>query len=79
MHHGILRLDRSPTSRQAAEVDNGDSFEGMEMPRTEAPGGQFIGWTPGGDETPVDVQAYPQGRSAFGVYNLAGDMGGMGK
>lgn len=48
VHHAILSVDPTPSSRRAAARDPEPGFDGM-FTRTAArpPGGFFIGWTPG--------------------------------
>jgi tetratricopeptide (TPR) repeat protein len=47
VHHGIMRIDRTPSSRRLDEQDPLPGFGGMVMGHAIPPGGQFIGWTPG--------------------------------
>ena len=47
VHHAIIRIDRTASSRQRAEEDPEPGFAGMDMGNAVAPDGQFLGWTPG--------------------------------
>ncbi len=47
VHHAIIQVDRSATCRRQDLRDPGPGFGGMDMGRSEAPDGHFIGWTPG--------------------------------
>ena len=47
VHHGVLKVDRSASSRRADAEDAEPGFAGMEMALSESPGGQYLGWTPG--------------------------------
>jgi len=47
VHHAVIRVDRTSSSRDLDEREPGAGFEGMDLPLSEAPGGQFLGWTPG--------------------------------
>ncbi len=46
-HHGILNVDPTSSSRQQALETETPGFPGMDLGLSVAPGGQFIGWTPG--------------------------------
>ena len=46
IHHAIIRVDRTPASRQRDGEDGKPGYEGM-MPDVQNPGGYFIGWAPG--------------------------------
>lgn len=47
VHHAIMRLDRTSSSRELDAQDAEPGFAGMDMGLTESPDGQFLGWTPG--------------------------------
>jgi len=47
VHHGVMRVDRSASSRELDAKDTEPGFPGMDMGLAESPGGQFLGWTPG--------------------------------
>jgi Flp pilus assembly protein TadD len=47
VHHAVLKVDRTNSSRRADAEDAEPGFPGMEMALAESPGGQFLGWTPG--------------------------------
>ena len=47
VHHGLILVDRSRSSRRRDEEDPEPGFPGMDMAGAEAPGGLMVGWTPG--------------------------------
>jgi tetratricopeptide (TPR) repeat protein len=47
VHHGLIQVDRSRSSRRRDEEDPEPGFPGMDMAGSEAPGGLMVGWTPG--------------------------------
>jgi Flp pilus assembly protein TadD len=48
VHHGSMRVDKTPESRQRDDKDPGPGFGGMDMPPTaETPEGHFLSWQPG--------------------------------
>lgn len=48
VHHGFLRLDRTPSSRDLDDEDAQPGFDGMQdKTATESPDGHFLSWTPG--------------------------------
>lgn len=47
MHHAVMQVDRSRSSRRRDEEDTQAGFPGMDMASSEPPGGQLLGWTPG--------------------------------
>jgi tetratricopeptide (TPR) repeat protein len=47
VHHAVMQVDRSRSSRRRDEEDAVPGFSGMDMAGSEPPGGQLIGWTPG--------------------------------
>jgi tetratricopeptide (TPR) repeat protein/mono/diheme cytochrome c family protein len=47
VHHGLMQVDRSRSSRRRDEEDLEAGFPGMDMAGSEAPGGLMLGWTPG--------------------------------
>jgi Flp pilus assembly protein TadD len=47
VHHAVMRIDASRSSRLLDERDDGPGYEGMEWGEAQAPEGQFLGWTPG--------------------------------
>lgn len=46
-HHGLLKIDRTSTSRRLDAADAGPGYNGMRMVGASDPDGQFIVWTPG--------------------------------
>ncbi len=46
-HHGLLKIDRTSTSRRLDARDPGLGYNGMRMVGAHDPDGQFIVWTPG--------------------------------
>ena len=55
VHHAILQIDRTPSSRRLGEQDATPGFEGMGMGQSQPPDGHFLGWTPG--KVPSDAPA----------------------
>lgn len=47
IHHAVIRVDRSTTSRRRDGRDGQPGFEGMSREGAQDPGGHFIGWSPG--------------------------------
>jgi tetratricopeptide (TPR) repeat protein len=47
VHHAVIQVDRSRSSRRRDEEDAVPGFSGMDMAGSEPPGGRSIGWTPG--------------------------------
>jgi tetratricopeptide (TPR) repeat protein len=47
VHHAIMQIDRTWSSRRADARDEGPGFGGMSMEKSEPPDGTFLGWTPG--------------------------------
>jgi cytochrome c-type biogenesis protein CcmH/NrfG/cytochrome c553 len=47
VHHAVLQVDRSDSSRRLDDADPGPGFGGMFMGGSERPDGHFVGWTPG--------------------------------
>jgi len=47
VHHVVMQVDRSRSSRLRDAEDAEPGFPGMEMAGSESPGGRTIGWTPG--------------------------------
>jgi len=47
IHHALIQVDRSRSSRRRDEEDPEPGFPGMDMAGSEAPGGMLVGWTPG--------------------------------
>lgn len=47
VHHVVLQIDRTGSTRQFDERDPGPGFSGMYMGESYMPDGQFYGWTPG--------------------------------
>ncbi len=47
VHHAVMQVDRSRSSRRRDEEDAEPGFPGMDMAGSEAPGGRSLGWTPG--------------------------------
>lgn len=54
VHHMILELDHTDSSRELAQADPEAGFDGMEIGSSTNPvGGQFFGWSPGREPAPV--------------------------
>ncbi|TAK13694.1 MAG: tetratricopeptide repeat protein [Acidobacteria bacterium] len=47
VHHAVIRVDRTTTSRRRDGMDGQPGFEGMARQGAQDPGGHFIGWAPG--------------------------------
>jgi len=47
VHHAVIRVDRTTTSKRRDGSDGQPGFEGMRREGAEDPGGHFIGWAPG--------------------------------
>lgn len=47
VHHAVIRVDRTTTSRRRDGKDGQPGFEGMSREGAQDPGGHFIGWAPG--------------------------------
>ena len=47
VHHAVMRVDRSRSSRLLDQQDPGPGYDGMEWGEAKAPEGHFLGWTPG--------------------------------
>lgn len=47
VHHAVMRVDRTASSRALDARDADAGFPGMDMGLAESPDGQFLGWTPG--------------------------------
>jgi tetratricopeptide (TPR) repeat protein len=47
VHHAVIRVDRTTTSRRRDGRDGQPGFEGMSRDGAQDPGGHFIGWAPG--------------------------------
>ncbi len=47
VHHAIIEADPTQSSRRLDAQDEGVGYEGMVTGDSVAPGGHFIGWTPG--------------------------------
>ena len=47
VHHAVMQVDRSRSSRRRDEEDAEPGYPGMDMAGSEPPGGQLVGWTPG--------------------------------
>ena len=48
VHHAVMMIDRTPSSRMLDEQDPGPGFGGgMSMGKAQLPDGHFLGWTPG--------------------------------
>ncbi len=55
IHHAVVQVDASDTSREQDALDPGPGFNGMGVGTSAPPEGQFVGWTPG----QVPHQSYP--------------------
>lgn len=47
VHHAVIRVDRTTTSRRRDGQDGQPGFEGMSREGAQDPGGHFVGWAPG--------------------------------
>jgi tetratricopeptide (TPR) repeat protein len=47
VHHAVMQVDSSRSSRRRDEEDAEPGFPGMDMAGSEPPDGQLLGWTPG--------------------------------
>ena len=47
IHHAVLQVDKTSTSRQNDELEPGIGFDGMGIGAAAPPEGQMVGWTPG--------------------------------
>jgi tetratricopeptide (TPR) repeat protein len=47
VHHAVMRVDRSRSSRLLDARDEEPGYEGMEWGEAQPPEGHFLGWTPG--------------------------------
>jgi tetratricopeptide (TPR) repeat protein/mono/diheme cytochrome c family protein len=47
VHHAVIRVDRTTTSRRRDGKDGQPGFEGMSREGAQDPGGHFVGWAPG--------------------------------
>ncbi len=48
VHHAVVTLDRTSSSRELDALDPEPGFDGMDpLSQARSPGGQFLGWTPG--------------------------------
>lgn len=47
IHHAVVRVDPTSSSRHRDGEDGQPGFEGMASPEVQDPDGHFIGWTPG--------------------------------
>jgi Flp pilus assembly protein TadD/mono/diheme cytochrome c family protein len=47
VHHAVIRVDRTSTSRRRDGEDGQPGFDGMAWQGAEDPEGQFVGWAPG--------------------------------
>ena len=47
IHHAVIRVDPTSSSRHRDGEDGHAGFEGMASPEVQDPDGHFIGWTPG--------------------------------
>ena len=47
IHHAIMFIDRSKSARRLDAEDDEPGYDGMRQADIQAPGGRFIGWTPG--------------------------------
>jgi Tfp pilus assembly protein PilF len=47
VHHAVISLDRTRTSRRRAGSDGQPGYDGMITQGAQSPDGHFLGWTPG--------------------------------
>jgi len=52
-HHGVLKRDRSDSSRRMDALDAAVGFDEMDAGLAASPDGQFLGWTPGRTPRPL--------------------------
>ena len=56
VHHALIHVDGSPSSRLLDQQDPGPGYDGMQFGESDFPDGHFLGWTPGKAPRPL-----PQG------------------
>ena len=54
VHHAVLMVDATPTSRELERLDAQPGFDGMLLDEAHSPAGHFIGWVPGKSPTVLD-------------------------
>ena len=54
IHHAVLMVDSSPTSRELEREDPEPGFDGMLLDEAHSPAGHFIGWVPGKSPTVLE-------------------------
>ena len=54
VHHAVLMVDATPTSRELERERSEPGFEGMQLDEAHSPAGHFIGWVPGKSPTILD-------------------------
>ncbi len=47
VHHAVMQVDRTRSSRELDARDPQPGFDGMDLGDSQAPDGQLLGWTPG--------------------------------
>lgn len=47
IHHAVVRVDRTRTSRRRDAADAGPGFDGLMVADARNPDGHFVGWSPG--------------------------------
>ncbi|MBT3483004.1 MAG: tetratricopeptide repeat protein, partial [Opitutales bacterium] len=55
IHHAVIQVDKTATSREKDQLEPGPGFDGMGIGAAAPPEGQLVGWTPG--QSPY--QSYP--------------------
>ncbi len=79
IHHAVLQIDRTPTSREKDVAEPGPGYDGMGIGAAAPPAGQFVGWTPGqrpyqsypdtawtlqpGDDVVIQLHMLPRGKT----------------
>lgn len=54
IHHAVLLVDATPTSRELEREHSEPGFAGMQVDEALSPAGHFIGWVPGKSPTILD-------------------------
>ena len=57
LHHAVMRVDTTGSTRELDARDPGPGFAGMSMGRAALPDGRFLGWAPGKSPDPGDEDA----------------------
>lgn len=71
VHHAVIRVDRTSTSRRRDGEDGQPGFDGMSWEGAQDPDGHFLGWAPGrGPIVMPDGMPWPLDRGADLVVEL---------